>query len=156
MGEEGAVERSRSWIDEWLLGRILVSSMEDLGLSESDSWESIGNIKFLINHQNWEKIEFPKSKRAYRILETFLEDEDVQRFLQVNRYQGILWFNKEAYDKLMAWMISIAAINVIADPELENSQKIDQIGSHFQVIRKLKKAESQSNYQLEKLLEAAN
>ena len=80
----------------------------------------------------------------------------MQRFLQVNRYQGILWFNKEAYDKLMAWMISIAAINVIANPELENSQKIDQIASHFQVIRKLKKAESQSDYQVEKLLEAAN
>ncbi len=156
MGEEGAVERSRSWIDEWLLGRILVSSMEDFGLSETDSWESIGIIKLLINHQNWEKIKFPKSKRAYRILKTFLEDEDVQRFLQVNRYQGILWFNKEAYDKLLVWMISIAAINVIANPELEKPQKIDQIASHFQVIQKLKKAESQSDYQIEKLIEAAN
>lgn len=156
MGEEGAVERSRSWIDEWLLGRILASSMEDLGLSESESWDSIWVIKILTSHQKWYEIKSPKSKRAYRILETFLEDEDVQRFLQVNRHQGILWFNKEAYDQLLAWMMSIAAINVISDPDLEKSQKIELIASQFQVIRKLKKAESQSDYQIEKLLEAAN
>jgi hypothetical protein len=52
--------------------------------------------------------------------------------------------------------MSIATINVVADPDLDNSQKVELIASHFQVIRKLKKAESQSDYQIEKLLEAAN
>ena len=156
MGEEGAVERSRSWIDEWLLGRILASSIEDLGSSESDSWDLIRIIKILTTHQNWYEVKSPKSKRAYRILETFLEDEDVQRFLQVNRYQGILWFNKESYDQMLAWMMSIAAINIFANPDIDLSQMVEQIAYHFQVIRKLKKAESQSDYQVEKLLEAAN
>ena len=82
-------------------------------------------------------------------------DEDVQRFLQVNRYQGILWFNKEAFEELMDWMIGIAVINTIANADFEYSQQINQIADRFQVIRKLKKAESQSDYQVEKLLEAA-
>jgi glycosidase len=156
MGEEGAVERSRSWIDEWLLGRILASSIEDLGSSESDSWDLIRIIKILTTHQNWYEVKSPKSKRAYRILETFLEDEDVQRFLQVNRYQGILWFNKESFDQLLTWMMSIAAINIFADPDIDLSHMVEQIAYHFQVIRRLKKAESQSDYQVERLLEAAN
>jgi len=156
MGEEGAVERSRSWIDEWLLGRILASSMEDIGLSETESRDSVRVIKILTSHQKWNEIKSPKSKHTYQVLESFLEDEDVQRFLQVNRYQGILWFNKEAYNQLLAWMMSIAVINVISDSDLDNSQKVELIASHFQVIRKLKKAESQSDYKIENLLEAAN
>ena len=156
MGDEGAADRSQSWIDEWLLGRILASSMLDLGLSEAESWRSVGLIKILIRHQAWYQINTPKRKRAYRILKRLLEDEVVRGVLQVNRYQGILWFNKEAFEELLVWMMRIAAINVIADKNLSSDEARDQITGHYQVIRKLKKAESKSEYQVEKLLEGTS
>jgi len=156
MGDDGAADRSQSWIDEWLLGRILVSSMLDLGLSEAESWRSVGLIKILIRHQKWYQINTPKRKRAYRILKRLLEDEVVRGYLQVNRYQGILWFNEEAFEELLAWMMRIAAINVIADKNLSSAEARDQITGHYQVIRKLKKAESKSEYQVEKLLEGTS
>ncbi|MBE9475005.1 MAG: alpha-amylase [Chloroflexi bacterium] len=156
MGDDGATDRSQSWIDEWLLGRILVSSMTDLGLSETESWRSVGLMKILIRHQMWYQINTPKRKRAYRILERLFEDEVVRGYLQVNRYQGILWFNKEAFEELLVWMMRIAAINVIADKNLSSDEARDQITGHYQVIRKLKKAESKSEYQVEKLLEGTS
>jgi hypothetical protein len=156
IGDGGAADRSQSWIDEWLLGRILVSSMLDLGLSEAESWRSVGLIKILIRHQMWYQINTPKHKRAHRILKRLLEDEVVRGVLQVNRYQGILWFNKEAFEELLAWMMRIAAINVIADKNLSSDEARNQIAGHYQVIRKLKKAESKSEYQVEKLLEATS
>jgi hypothetical protein len=154
MGEEGAVERSRSWVDEWLLGRILATSLEDLGLDESDSLNAVAIIKILISHQNWYEIKTTKSKRAYQILKSILEDEDVQRFLQVNRYQDILWFNKEAYEQLLSWLLKVGAINTLADVDIDETQSVEQIANQYRIIRKLKKAESGSNYQLEKLIEA--
>jgi glycosidase len=156
MGDDGAADRSQSWIDEWLLGRILASSMTDLGLSESLSWRSVGLIKILIRHQKWYQINTPKRKRAYRILERLLQDEVVRGYLQVNRYQGTLWFNKEAFEELLSWMMRIAAINIIADQNLSSDETRDQITNHYQVIRKLNKAKSESDYQVEKLLEATS
>jgi len=38
--------------------------------------------------------------RAYQVLQSLLRDNEVQRFLQVNRYQDVLWFNGEAFEEL--------------------------------------------------------
>ena len=153
MGDQGAAERSQSWIDEWLLGRILVSSFADLGISEQQAWLSVSTIKILIQHQNWYEVGGPRSKRNFRILEKLLVDEYVQGFLQVNRHQGILWFNKEKFQELSAWMVRVAAVKGINEWGLDAEETREQIAGCYQIIRKLQKAETKSDYQVEKLLE---
>ncbi len=154
MGDEGAAARSQTWIDEWLLGRIFVSSMMDQGISEFESWRSVGLMKILIQHQNWYLVNTPKRKRAYQILQRLFEDEFVREYLQINRYQGILWFNKESFEDLLAWLLRIAVINVYADHSISFEEPRDQIADIYQTIRKIMKAESKSNYQVERLLDA--
>jgi hypothetical protein len=153
MGEDGAAARSQTWIDEWLLGRILVSSMMDLGISEFESWRSIGLIKILIQHQDWYLVDTPKRKRAYRIISKLFEDENVREYLQINRYQGILWFNQESFEDLLAWLMRIAVINIYADQSISSEEPRDQITNIYQTIRKIKRAESKSNFQVERLLD---
>jgi glycosidase len=153
VGEEGADERSQSWFDEWLFGRILASSMMDIGLSESDIWEQIKLIRILIRHQAWHLAKTPKRKRAYHVLQDLLKDEFVQGYLQINRYQGILWFNKEAFEDLLAWMMRIAVVDEMANPDLNEDEISQRIFNHYRVIRKLLKAESKSDYQVENLLD---
>ena len=113
MGETGAEQRSQAWIDEWLLGRILASSFIDLGMNEQDAWDAVSTIKILIRHDKWYEIGPPKSTRSFRILEGLLADMFVQGYLQVNRYQEILWFNQERYHDLLAWLARSASINGI-------------------------------------------
>jgi hypothetical protein len=83
-----------------------------------------------------------------------LEDEDVRRFLQINRYQNVLWFNKEAYEQLLGWLVAIAVIKLNSDPGMAKTQLDDEIVNQYRVLQQLKKAQSKSDYQLEKLLEA--
>jgi hypothetical protein len=52
-GETGFAERSRSWIDEWLLGKVLVITLQDLGLDENMAWRAVAVIKLLTSHQEW-------------------------------------------------------------------------------------------------------
>jgi len=59
IAEQGAEERSQSWIDEWLLGRILASSFSDLGISEQQAWDAVSKIKILIRHQRWYAADSP-------------------------------------------------------------------------------------------------
>ena len=152
-GDKIADEISQSWLDEWLLGRILASSFIDLGIDEGEAWQSVNMIKILIRHQDWYEAGPPKSTRNYRILESLLADEYIQNFLQVNRYQEILWFNKEQFDALMSWMMKTAAVNGIERWGIMAGDTADIIASAYQVVRKLLKAEKGSGYQVEKLLE---
>jgi glycosidase len=52
-GEVGLAERSRSWIDEWLLGKVLVITLQDLGLGDNEAWRAVAVIKLLTSHQAW-------------------------------------------------------------------------------------------------------
>lgn len=153
-GEQGAAERSATWMDEWLLGRILVTSMVDLGIIEEQAWQAVSVIKILLLHQDWYEPGPPRSKRAITTLEKLLADENVQGFLQVNRYQGILWFNKERYQQLMSWLLRAAAINGIKVWGTGSGKTAEQVAAAYSIIRKLVKAEARSEYQVEKLLEA--
>jgi len=156
IGDQGAEQRSQSWIDEWLLGRILASSFADLGISEAQAWDAVSTIKILIRHQNWYAASSPRTKRAFRVLESLLADEFVQGFLQVNRYKEILWFNQEKFQELLAWMVRAAAVNGIKEWGLDAEETRQQIAGSYQIIRKLQKAETKSDYQVEKLLEAVD
>jgi hypothetical protein len=156
MDGAGAAHRSQAWIDEWLLGRILVSAYIDLGLSEQEARDAVKTIKILVRHHEWYLAGPPRTTRSSRILQGLLADEIVQSFLQVNRYQEILWFNQESFDELLTWMIRSAAINSIDQWGLESEQASEQISTALQVIRKLRRAAEGSDYQVEKLLDGVN
>jgi hypothetical protein len=146
--------RSRDLIDEWLLKKIIVQTLQGFGVSEGDAWENIPLIQALITHQRWFEDRTPKRGRAARILHTWLKDGDVQRFLKINRHNEILWFNKESLAALLRWMLIIAAIATTSDPTLEDAAITKEVLAHYAVIKSIQKAALQSGYQVEKLIEA--
>ena len=50
----------------------------------------------------------------YLTLTSILSDSDALSYLGVNRYQDVLWFNKEALEDLMWWLYIIAAIEIFS------------------------------------------
>jgi len=156
VGEVDFEQISRSWSDEWLLGKIITGSLQDLGLDEGAAWRAVATIKLLTSHQRWFEMQTPKQtgKRAYRVLSSWLGDNKVQQFLQVNRYRGVLWFNREAFDQLLWWMLLVAAVAISADPLRPADEVAQEIVACYDVVRQLQRAEEKSGYQVEKLLEA--
>ena len=111
MDEANFEQISRSWIDEWLLGKIIAGTLRDLGLDNGTAWWAVTTIKILTSHQRWFEMQtVEKKERVYRVLESWLKDDEVQQFLQVNRYQDVLWFNKEAFEQLLWWMLLLAVV----------------------------------------------
>ena len=125
-------------------------------MNEQDAWDAVSTIKILIRHDKWYEIGPPKSTRSFRILEGLLADMFVQGYLQVNRYQEILWFNQERYHDLLAWLAHSASINGIDQWGLMAEKTQDLVAGSYQVIRKLRKAEEKSDFQIEKLLAEAD
>jgi glycosidase len=158
--------RSRSWMDEWLLGKLVAGALQDLGLDAGAAWWAVGTIKVLISHQRWYEMESsggptPSGGRtasvkeqAHHVLVSWLRDDDVQQFLQVNRYLGELWFNHEAFVDLLGWMLTCATVEIVATPGTDPERVARQIGACYQVIEMLQQAEGASEYRVAGLLEA--
>ena len=152
-------QTSRSWSEEWLLGRIIAGCLQGLGLDEGAAWRAMTTIHLLTSHQRWFEGDtvgdWPQHERAHDMLERWLNDDEVQRFVQVNRYRGVLWFNKESFEQLLWWMLAVAVVGISADPLRPGAQVAQDIVAAFDVVRRLQSAEEQSGYQVERLLEAA-
>ena len=181
--ENGYTEQSRTWVDEWLLGKIIAGAMQELGLNEGAAWRCVAISKLIIGSEGWyndgERLQEDAAPRGiasrthapasgvknaqnitlqkdqpYQILQSWLNDESVQRFLGINRFQGILWFNKEAFDELLWWMFAQAVIDLTA-METPPGQASGKILACYQVIERLQAAQEKSAFQVEKLVEAA-
>ena len=139
--------QSRTWIDEWLLGKIIAGTLQDLGLDYNAAWRMVALTKILTTHQCWFE-----TGSAYQILEKWLGDDDVRMFLQVNRHQGVLWFNRESFDEILGWMFRVAVIALSRDSLRPAEEVAREIIACYDVVRELQHAEAESKYQVERLL----
>jgi glycosidase len=147
--EEDYAEISRSWIDEWLLGKVIASALKDMQIDQGAAWRAVSLVKIITAHHTWYLNQAPVKEHASQALQSWLKDTEVQRYLGVNRYQDILWFNKESFEELLWWMYASALIQIKAEPETDQ----DSIVSCYQVIKQMKAASDASDFKIEKLLE---
>jgi hypothetical protein len=155
VAEQDIGAQSRSWMDEWLLSKLVAGTFQDLGLDTGTVWWAVGTIKILISHQRWYEVEASGPEQAYQVLASWLRDGEVQQFLQVNRHQGVLWFNHEAFEELLGWMLTTAVVAIGAEHWQAPEAIVERIIACYDVVTTLQQAEKASEYQLEKLLEAA-
>jgi glycosidase len=152
-GAEDYGEQSRSWIDEWLLGRAIAGALQDFGFDQAAAERAVVIVKRLTSHQLW--YEIGNGDRAYRVLEPLLRDGAMQQLLGVNRYQSVLWFDKQAFERLLWWLLLLAEIGISSDPSIPAEDVPERIASCYRTIRRLRSAAATSGYQVEKLLELA-
>jgi hypothetical protein len=142
-------------MDEWLLGKLVAGTLQELGLDTAAAWWAVGTVKILISHQGWFALKAPAKERVYRILVSWLRDSEVQRFLQVNRFGGALWFNHEAFLQLLKWMLTVATVEISAEPGRPPDEVAEAIVACYDVVKRLQQAEEGSGYQIVALMEAA-
>jgi glycosidase len=145
-------QRSWSLIDEWRLDKVIGSGLADLGLEEATVQRSVALVKILTRHQRWFITESSDPMKAHGILELLLKDGEVQQFLQVNRYNDIWWFNKEAFEELLWWLMLISAIEIGSNPLRPVNEMMRDLEGCWSMIQTLQEAEQRSEYQVEKLL----
>jgi len=109
-------------------------------------------VKILTRHQRWFITESSSPMKAHGILELLLKDGEVQQFLQVNRHNDIWWFNKEAFEELLWWLLLISSIEIGSNPLRPVNEMTRDLEDCWSTIQTLLEAEEKSEYQVEKLL----
>ncbi|MBP1694132.1 MAG: alpha amylase, catalytic region, partial [Chloroflexi bacterium] len=156
--EEDSPEQARSWMTEWLLGKINVRALAGLGIDEGKAAWQVELVKLLVGFQDWYQTEPGEELSSYMVLQSWLKDSAAQRYININRYQGILWFNKESFNELLWWMFTVAVLKIGGGLLRESEDPVQvakAIQDVFELIKELQSAEKQSDFQVEKLLAAA-
>jgi glycosidase len=166
LDQENFSEQSRTWVDEWLLGKLMAAGFKELGQDEAAAWRAVGLVKLLMGLEGWHRPADSAQDLPYQALNAWLKNIDIQSFLGVNRYQGALWFNQEAFDELLWWAFAVAVVEITASEQaltldktgptgLATSGVAEAILTCYDTLLMLQKAEAGSAYQVEKLLDAA-
>ncbi len=157
LSDESYALQSRAWLDEWLLNKLILGALESLGLKDQESRQAVVINNLLVTFQDWFTIQSGKESldggNAYKLLSRWLENSEVQHFLQINRQKGILWFNKEAFEQFLWWMNVIAVIQILTEDNITGDQITTSLKNCNQLIQQFLEAERGSGYQVEKLLE---
>jgi hypothetical protein len=144
--------QSHNIIDEWLLGKIIAKTFTDLALPFEQSQERVNLLKVLIAQQNWYTKGSVKKGKARKFLKKLLNDPEIQSYLRINRFEGILWFNKEAFDQLINGLLMIAIVSILSDSDLSQDQAETRVKSCIKIISRIQKAGKKSEFQVTKLI----
>ena len=93
-----------------------------------------------------------EQKSAHAKIELLLKDADLRQFLQVNQHEDIWWFNKEAFEEMLWWLMMVAALTIGSDPLRPVNAVIEELEKCYSIIQTWQEAEEKSEYQVEKLL----
>ena len=148
----GFAEQSRSWMEEWRLERTISDVLKKLGSDETTTWRTVTLVKLLTRHQRWFEAKPLVQTQAHAILESLFKDREVKQFLGVNQYDDIWWFNKEAFEEMLWWLIMVAALTIGSDPLRPVNAVVEELQGCYSTILKWHEAEKKSQYQVEKLL----
>jgi hypothetical protein len=159
----GNEEASRTWIDEWRLGKAFTRGLSDLALSAEEAQHLNSLLKVLTTHHDWhQKYQWMQSGRTKKLpalgafLQDLLNDPEVLRVIKINRYQDVLWFNQEAFESLLWWLLEVAAVDLGAALEtktLSLESYIDRLALCYTAIAALGAAGIASGFQVERLVE---
>ncbi|MGC9468752.1 MAG: alpha-amylase family glycosyl hydrolase [Anaerolineae bacterium] len=151
---ENGSEISRGWFDEWLLHKPVTRAMEALNLDAAARQRVLTSIRMLLTYPYWKPqvAELRPEVDPYPVLRRALSTSEVRAYLGVNRYEDILWFNRESFERLLWWMVCLTALQVA--PE-DGQELIEEVVAVYKLVMRLQKAEELSEYQVEKLLRAA-
>lgn len=149
VGKEEFWDRSRSWIDEWRLGKIIYWSFRELIENDASATEGLALLKIITQRQNWFLDHMTEPNSSALIMEKLLSDPEVMQFLQINRYQDILWFNQEAFDLLLDWLFVIAAQDCLSRLAPNDPNFAKEITAYFEITELWKSKASYSKFQLE-------
>ncbi len=143
--------QSRACIDEWMLGNIIADTLIEMGATLDAAWHAVSVIKLLTSHQSWSEA---RDDTPSTILERWLKDDEVLAFLRVNRFEGVVWFNKEAFEEFLRWMFAVAVIEITADPRRSASEAVKRMTDCHDTMVSLLQAEAESEYRLDQLVAA--
>ena len=134
---------SQRLISELGLGQPITNILSAAGLPAEQIERQVLLIKILCHYQH--HLETATSEKARDLFRDLLDDNEIHRFLGINRFEGIIYFNQEGFEELIWWLTTITVVDLTT-----TNHPLDEL---LNLLQCWQVAATKSEFQLEKLLE---
>ncbi|MBN2677910.1 MAG: alpha-amylase [Anaerolineaceae bacterium] len=137
-------------LDEWHIPQVMRSVFLSMGMDPETTslTQRLVTGMLTIRKERHTRVSEPLEA----LFQHIFQDPNLGSFLMVNRYNDILWFNHEAFQRLTWWL----AITDILETIIHTSTEADMVERIIQVhpmIQKLVRIEKSSGCQVDRMLE---
>jgi hypothetical protein len=102
---------ARGWFDRARLGRVFADAYRWRGLDERAAWWTVETVRHLVARPGAAALVAPAGERAGRLVRAWFADDDLGRWLGVNRHEGIAYVNRESFEAALRWMVVLVAVD---------------------------------------------
>ena len=145
---------ARGWFDRARLGRVFADAYRWRGLDESAAWWTVETVRHLVARPGAAALAAPMAERAGRLVRAWFADDDLGRWLGVNRHEGIAYLNRESFEAALRWMVVLVAVGGRADGRVDPGVGADLGGAYALALRLTADAEA-AGYEVGRLVERA-
>ena len=149
-----AARSARGWFDRARLGRVFADAYRWRGLDEGAAWWTVETVRHLVARPGEAALAAPPAERAGRLVRAWFADDDLARWLGVNRHDGIAYVNRESFEAALRWMVVLVAVGGAAEDRDEAARAGALANAHALAVRLAAHATA-AGYDVGRLVERA-
>jgi hypothetical protein len=149
--QEECVKTSRAVLEEEAVTRLVIETLKGVGYGDYEAYKACQAIKWMTTNTNW--FGDLLSVKAGQLLDMWMADPQFKEYIEVNEYNGFLWFNKEKFESMLWYMRTATIIRHGCLEDVSATEHVELILASNKLFEKLKLALDASNYQVNKLIE---
>ncbi len=150
-----AARRSRGWFDRARLGRVFADAFRWRGLDEGAAWWTVETIRHLLARPGETALAAPAAERPGRLVRAWFADDELGRWLGVNRHDGIAYVNRESLEAALRWLVVVVAVATAGDDPAGPAAVEARAAAHALAVRLAADAEA-VGYEVGRIVERAS
>jgi glycosidase len=148
-----AARHARGWFDRAGLGRVMADAYRWRGLDEGAAWWTVEAVRHLLARPGDAALAAPAAERAGRLVRAWFADEDLGRWLGVNRHDGIAYVNRESFERALRWIVVVAAVDGAAETATPGDSSASRVVGADELAARLAREAAAVGYQVGRLVE---
>ena len=135
--------------------RVIARALQEVGTEAEEAERRAALIEVLVAHaRDWG--EAPgRADPAGTVLQAWFADDRLRAVLGVHQHEGTWWFNQEAFELLLAWMVTAAEIALHRGPAGTPAERSGRVAAYRRLAGRLAAAAREAGYRMESMLAAA-
>ena len=142
--------KAAEWVPAWTWDHVARDALQAIGV---EPWRAHGRVATACALAD-ELEPFIAATAARggpaKLLARWLSSDPLRDLLRVNAYEGTWWFEKEACDELLAWLLAAADLSLRSDAMLDVHQRRTRMAACERLAQSMIEAAHASGYQLDR------
>jgi len=152
--EKNSGKQSFELLMKYGLDRLFTELIEQSGLSSFHAQKIVRHIRAFVFYQNWWR-DYESLDFLPQLMKEIFNDKNMVSILQINEYEGKIWFNKESFEDLVAGLFVVSVLEILRNIEKKSERKT-AFRKRYGYIKTLLATADASGYEVNAFLKLIN